>query len=152
MSTPRMLYCAGIIVYTFDREVPLFLLLHHLPAQGNHWDFPKGKREKGETLEATAARELFEEAHISASIISGFHEISRYQWTMNGVTFTKQVDFFVGQYTGQLDAVKLSHEHQNYAWLAFDQARARITFEKSKELLEQAYSFIIGSQKKRERF
>jgi len=49
------IHCGGIIVFTQDLE---FVTV--ISENGNH-GFPKGKREKGETLFATALRELREE-------------------------------------------------------------------------------------------
>ena len=54
---------AGIVIFRRENSKILFLLLHY---PSGHWDFVKGKMEKGESVQQTAIRETKEETGISA--------------------------------------------------------------------------------------
>ena len=55
---------AGIVIFRKEESKKLFLLLHY---PSGHWDFVKGKMEKGETTQQTAIRETKEETGITIS-------------------------------------------------------------------------------------
>ena len=133
----KFLISAGIIVFRIKNNVREYLLLHYL---GGHWDFAKGKMEKGETKNETALRELQEEANISATILDGFKEKLFYIFKEHGELTKKTVYFFVGEAQGE--DIRMSREHQGYIWLPYDQALAKLTFKNAKEVLEKADAFL----------
>lgn len=55
-----VLPCAGVIV--FDKELEQCILVK---TENNNYGFPKGKRNKGESTEQTALRELYEETGLT---------------------------------------------------------------------------------------
>ena len=112
-------------------------MLHY---QGGHWDFAKGKIEKGETKEQAALRELKEEADISATIQDGFLEQLSYFFKEKSDLIKKTVYFF----TGEADAgeITISHEHQGYEWLPYEKALEKLTFENAQDVLKKAESFL----------
>lgn len=108
------------------------MLLHY---EAGHWDFPKGKIEKGETKKEAALRELKEEAGITAEIDNDFEESFVYFFRdKEGILIKKEVYFF----TGQASSVKitLSFEHIDHAWLTFEDAIKKLTYDNAKELLK----------------
>lgn len=129
---------AGIIIYYLKNNHPEYLLLHYFP--GNHWDFPKGKMEPGETQKETALRELKEETGLTVVIDPGFLETISYQLIIDQKSVQKTVYFFVGQSTTL--KVDLSHEHQDYKWLPYEQALLQLTYNNAQELLKSAHLYI----------
>ena len=134
----KRIFSAGIVVYRKVRRGIQYLLLHN---QKGHWDFPKGQIEKGEDKKTAALRELQEEAGITVTIKEGFeHSFSYFFTDHDGQKAHKTVYFFIGEAdlsdetgvrrslsedgsgeTNSLD-VKLSHEHDDFAWLPFQEA------------------------------
>lgn len=132
-------FSAGLIVYTDSNGERLYLLLQYV---SGHWDFPKGKIEKRETKEQAALRELYEETGLTAEVVPNFEQVLSYWFrdytTKN--TVHKTVYFLIG-YT-QEQVVTLSHEHTDYAWLAYQQALAQLTYDNAKRVLEAVETFL----------
>ena len=133
----KFLFSAGIVVFRKKNDTREFLLLHY---QGGHWDFAKGKIEKGESKEDAALRELKEEADIEATILDGFEDELSYFFKHKGELIKKTVYFFVGE--AKHGTVTLSHEHQGFAWLPYKKALEQLTFKNAKETLERANRFL----------
>ncbi len=129
---------AGIIVYCrIDNEVE-YLLLHY---SAGHWDFPKGKIEKGETKNQAALRELLEETGLYTKIQPGFEDrLSYFFYDFDGERAHKTVYFFVGQVKKQ--EIVLSHEHQGFDWLPFTLALKQLTYDNAKQVLRNVNDFI----------
>lgn len=132
----------GVVLYRKAKDGPKagreYLLLHYA---AGHWDFPKGGQEKAEDDEQTLRRELQEETGITqVDVVSGFtHELS-YFFREQGQLIRKTVVFYAGR-TTQAD-VKLSFEHKDYAWLSFNEAKAKLTHKNAKEMLQKADEFL----------
>lgn len=130
----------GLILYRHVEETPAFLLLHY---PGGHWDFPKGHVEEVDENEmATAHRELEEETGISAiEFDAKFREPMFYAFNRGRKErVEKTVVYFIAE--TKVDSVELSHEHQGYEWLSYEQAMERLTFDNARELLEKAHQHL----------
>ena len=122
----------GIVVINEKRE---FLLIKH--RNGDHWDFPKGHKEGGETSEETALREVKEETGLLVRIIDGFKERSRYSPKEN---VDKTVTFYFGFSMGK---VKVQEEEVlDFGFFPYEKALEKITFIQSKEILNLAKIFM----------
>lgn len=129
---------AGIIIYHEYKNQRTYLVLHYV---SGHWDFPKGKIEAGETDIQAAHRELFEETGLKAEIKPGFQEHLSYIFKdHDGSLINKAVCFFIAQSSRQ--EVTLSREHQNFAWLSFEEALGRVTYKNAREILQKAEGFL----------
>ena len=133
----------GAVLYKRDRDSIKYLLLHY---GAGHWDLPKGHMEKNEKEEETAAREIREETGIELDNLEfkdGFHEVVNYYFKKEEDTVFKEVVYFIAQ--SATDKIELSNEHIGYAWLSFDHAHNKLTYNTTKDLLAKANKFISHS-------
>ena len=155
---------AGAVIYRETKKGREYLLLHHPDSRRNgklmpsdarrsreagrsvsgHWDFPKGHVEKGERTEETVRREVREESGIrSMDFVPGFKETIRYFVKIGEERRLKFVAFFLARTREK--KVKISFEHQGYAWLPYEQAYARATYAGAKQVLKKADQFLAGN-------
>ena len=127
----------GVVLFN---EKKVLLLQHPDGIETGHWDFPKGHVEIGESEFQTAVRELGEETGITdVNILSDFSHTISYSLIKKDQKIGKEVIFFVG-FTDETKVV-LSHEHQAFAWLDFDAALNRLTYENAKKTLTLSFNF-----------
>ena len=131
----------GALIFRLDGGNRLYLLLHYA---GGHWDFPKGHVEKGESEEQTARREIQEETGLAAlEFLPGFREEISYSFRHNtGEEAQKQVAFFLASTSEKL--VRLSDEHIGFAWLPYEAARKKATYENARGLLLKAEKHLLS--------
>ena len=128
----------GAIVFRKQKDDIKYLLLHY---EAKHWDFPKGKQEKGETEQATVTREVKEETGIEdIKFAEGFKETISYFYRQNEEVIHKEVVFFLAE--TKTEEVKISFEHVGYAWMSYENAYKRLTFNNSKEVLKKTDEFL----------
>lgn len=129
----------GAIVFRKHKDSSVkYLLLHY---EAGHWDFPKGNQEKNEKEEMTASREIKEETGIEdIEFVDNFRETINYYYKKGEETVFKEVVFFLAQ--SATEKVTISKEHIGYAWLSYEHAFKKLTFNNSKELLRKANQFL----------
>ena len=133
---------AGIVLFRNISNENEFLLLNY--PQG-HWDFIKGKMEKNETPRETALRETKEETGISdIEFIDGFEESVEYNFRFNNENIHKKVIFFLAK-TETLQTVSLSHEHNDYLWLGYNDALKKTTYGNAKNVLSKANELLLST-------
>ena len=129
---------AGIVLFRNASNKNEFLLLNY--PQG-HWDFIKGKVEQNETLHETAIRETKEETGISnIKFIDGFEESVEYDFRFKNEDIHKKVIFFLAKTSEK--KISLSHEHNDYLWLGYNDALKKTTFKNAKNVLSKANEFL----------
>jgi len=125
---------AGIVLFRKENSKNLFLLLHY---PSGHWDFVKGKMEKGETTHQTAVRETEEETGIKdVTFLDDFEEWIEYNFQYQGELVQKKVVFFLAE--TKTKEVKISHEHLDYIWTDYNSAMDKTTFDNAKTVLTKA--------------
>ena len=135
----------GAVVFKQQKDGSVkYLLLHY---ESGHWDFPKGNQEKKETEEQTVAREIKEETGIEdIEFVDGFRETIKYFYKKDEETVYKEVAYFLAESITY--DVKLSFEHIGYAWMSYENAYKRLTYNNSKEVLNKANLFILNKDEK----
>lgn len=129
----------GVIFHagTADREI---LLLRY---GAGPWGFPKGHVEPGETDLDAAQREITEETAIPLDcqrVLPGFRDRTDYSFRRGRTVVEKEVAFFLVE-SKTLD-VRLSPEHTDYAWVPYEEALRRVTFEGPRRVLKAAWAFL----------
>ena len=125
---------AGIVLFRKEDAKKLFLILHY---PSGHWDFVKGKIEKGESTQETAIRETKEETGITdVTFLNNFEEWIEYNFQYKGELVHKKVVFFLGE--TKTKEIKISEEHLSYAWKEYNEAMEKTTFDNAKTILTKA--------------
>ncbi len=139
----RREFSAGFVIFRLTADGPRFLLLDY----GRHWDYAKGHLEEGESAWKAAVRELREETGIKqVDRVGKFQKEMHYEFrSPKKGKVNKTVTYFLGRTNAE--KVALSDEHTGYAWLPYEEAVERLTYENAKEMLRAAWEEL---QKERE--
>ena len=116
---------AGGIVLREDPDAPRFLLVR-ARKHPEHWIFPKGHVEPGETAEAAAVREVREEAGVAATAMAPLGAVE-----YEDRARTVRVEYFLLRHERDVAA----DESRETRWCAFDDALELLTFPSSRDLL-----------------
>ncbi|MFQ5782129.1 MAG: bis(5'-nucleosyl)-tetraphosphatase [Nitrosopumilus sp.] len=129
---------AGIVLFRKEDSKNLFLLLHY---PSGHWDFVKGKMEKGESTRETAIREAKEETGITdITFLENFEEWIEYNFQYQGELVHKKVVFFLAE--TKTKQVNISHEHLDYTWMDYNTSMEKTTFGNAKTVLTRAQTLL----------
>ncbi len=129
---------AGIVLFRKEGSKILFLLLHY---PSGHWDFVKGKMEKGESTHETAIREAKEETGITdITFLENFEEWIKYDFQYQGELIHKKVVFFLAETKTQ--EVLISNEHLDYTWMDYNTSMEKTTFDNAKTVLTRAQTLL----------
>ena len=132
---------AGIVLFRKEGSKILFLLLHY---PSGHWDFVKGKMEKGESAHETAIREAKEETGIiDITFLENFEEWIKYDFQYQGELVHKKVVFFLAE--TKTKEVMISHEHLDYTWMDYNTSMEKTTFENAKTVLTKAQMLLTNT-------
>jgi len=125
---------AGVVLFRKEDSKILFLLLHY---PSGHWDFVKGKMEKGESTHETVIREAKEETGITdITFLENFEEWIKYDFQYQGELVHKKVVFFLAE--TKTEEVMISHEHLDYTWMDYNTSMEKTTFDNAKTVLTRA--------------
>ncbi|MBI2647530.1 NUDIX domain-containing protein [Candidatus Woesearchaeota archaeon] len=134
---PKEKSCGAIVFRRVNKSIK-YLLLHY---EAGHWDFPKGNQEKKEDEKMTVSREVREETGIEdIKFIDGFRESINYYYKKDAQVIYKEVTFYLIE-TNE-EEVTISYEHIGYAWMNYERAYKRLTFNTSKDLLRKVNHFL----------
>ncbi len=129
-------HSAGFVLYRLVDSFPMFLVLKH---REQHWDFPKGHIEPGETEIVAALRELTEETGITDI---EYDDVFRYQveyyFKREGNLIKKRVVYFLGRAKEDATA-RVSPEHTQARWFSYDVLLNFLRFKEQRDLIVAAY-------------
>ena len=132
---------AGIVLFRKENEKNMLLLLHY---PSGHWDFVKGKMEKGESTHETATRETQEETGITdIKYLENFEEWIKYNFQYQGELVQKKVVFFLAE--TKTEEIIISHEHSGFIWTDYNSAMEKTTFDNAKTVLTKAQALLSKS-------
>jgi 8-oxo-dGTP pyrophosphatase MutT (NUDIX family) len=99
---------------------------------------PKGHPERGESAEQAAAREVREEAGVTAELVAHLGDVT-YTFERGGRPIDKRVSFFLFEYRSG-DPADHDHEIEEAWWMPMREAVTELTYEGEREIVEQALS------------
>ena len=128
--------CGAVI---FRRAEGWFVLLvRH--AKGRHVSFPKGHVEPGETESQTAEREGFEETGLRVKIDRRYRAENRYNIRHD----TQKLAVIFAAVTDQEQLNPQPEEIAEAVWVPVEQASARLTYERDRRILRDAFAHMTG--------
>ncbi|GMU41765.1 MAG: NUDIX hydrolase [Chloroflexota bacterium] len=141
MTAPatRVASAAGGVVFRHGPEgVEIVVVLRHEPPLVA---LPKGKPDAGESVEATALREVREETGLETRILERLGEVRYWFPDTDGTRVDKTVTFFLMEPAG--GALDLhDHEFDEVVWMHLAEAERRLTHQNQLHILERAGDLI----------
>jgi diadenosine hexaphosphate hydrolase (ATP-forming) len=126
--TDAVLQAGGIAFRGSGRDLSILLVTSK--KQAGFWIFPKGHVEPGESAAQAGERETLEEAGVSGDLLGPVGTALEYDW--NGRRYS--VQYFLIRATSEAPA----SDGRTIAWLPFDEALKRLSFDDTRGLLRQA--------------
>lgn len=134
-------FSAGGVVIKKNDGKHFILVAQH--SQHHGWGFPKGligDKQKGESEEETAVREVKEETGVTAEILQPLSP-SEYWYQFKGEKRKKTVYYFLMKYlSGSFE--DRDFEMKKVEWLPEEEVLARLTFPTDKKVWEEAQKLL----------
>jgi bis(5'-nucleosidyl)-tetraphosphatase len=129
----------GIVPFLNEEGTWKVLLILH--REGNHWGFPKGKANPGETPLESATRELKEETGlVVTTVLRKEPMIEQYQFRRKKQFTVKTVQYFPALVQGSLDLQE--EEIREARWLTISEALQQLTFREARHILQEFLRYL----------
>ncbi len=123
--------CGALVLRKFHGNMEILLIKHN---NGEHWSFPKGHVEEGETEIETALREVKEETDIDIIIDPTFREIVTYSPKRDTM---KDVVYFLAK-AKNFDFKRQVEEIAQIRWVSLEIVHTFLTYDNDKQLVNKA--------------
>lgn len=102
------------------------------------WDLPKGKQEKGETIENCACREVAEETGLRSPAIDQFLAKTYHEYKRNETAYRKETVWFTMNATENTPLKPQQEEGiEKVAWVKIEQAKKMVGYQNLNEVLNK---------------
>ncbi|MGJ3247375.1 MAG: NUDIX hydrolase [Elainellaceae cyanobacterium] len=139
MATIHLTSAGGVVFRNRNATFDIILIS---VGESRRWQLPKGLIDDGETLEATALREVKEETGTTAELLQPIDAIDYwYYGDSNGerVRHHKVVHFFLMKYQSG-DVADHDDEVHEAQWTEINRAIALLAFDSEKNVVKRAYT------------
>ncbi len=126
----------GAVIFREAEDGWNVLLIRH--TKGRHISFPKGHVEPGETESQTAEREIFEETGLRVRVDRRFRAENRYNIRPD----TQKLVVIFAALTEQAEITPQPEEIAEAFWLPIEEAAARLTYERDRRIMRDAFAYI----------
>lgn len=135
----RQVSAGGVIYRKKDSSVEIALIA---VKGGNVWCLPKGIVDKGESLETTAVREVFEETGLKGIIVEKLGEISYWYYIKEEeARCRKTVHFFLIEYESG-DTSQHDFEVDLVSWFPIDDALEKASYKGERDIIKKSKDMI----------
>ena len=132
----------GAVIWRSTLHGHEYLLAQH---GRQHWSFPKGHMEDGETEAQTALREIQEETGLHVLLDTSFREVVRYSPKEGAI---KDVVFFIAVPVSGTEHPQ-EGEIRQLGWFSYKEAQPLVTFATDIDVLHAAERYILNREKQR---
>ena len=125
----------GAVIFRRAEDWNVLLIRH---TKGRHISFPKGHVEPGETESQTAEREIREETGLQVRVDRRFRAENRYNIRPD----TQKLVVIFAALTEQAEITPQPEEIAEAFWLPIEEAAARLTYERDRRIMRDAFAHI----------
>ena len=126
----------GAVIFRRAEGAWNVLLIRH--TKGRHISFPKGHVEPGETESQTAEREILEETGLRVRVDRRYRAENRYNIRPD----TQKLVVIFAALTDQAVITPQPEEIAEAFWLPIEAAAARLTYERDRKIMRDAFAHI----------
>ncbi len=138
----REFSAGGVVVRGSD--VVVIVPIRRSPEGSQVLALPKGHPDGDESLAEAAAREVREEAGVTADLVEKLGDV-RYWYRREGRRVHKQVTFFLFRYRSG-DTADHDHEIEEARWIPLEDAQTKLSFEGERDMVARALSTLRGER------
>lgn len=131
----------GCIPYRYTKDGCIEVLMVLNDDEEEHWEFPKGKIEEGESEQETALRELFEETGLHGHILEEDPIDFNFDCTVKGNQYHKTVRYFYCKVPDDSKVQLQEEELGDYVWLPLQEAVEKATYPEMKEAAQKVVEY-----------
>jgi 8-oxo-dGTP pyrophosphatase MutT (NUDIX family) len=137
MRTARAVSAGGVVLSEPAPDAQVALVARRSARGELQWTLPKGTQEAGESIVATALREVREEAGLEVELLAELDTIDYwFVWPPEQTRYHKFVHYFLMRVVGG-DLSLHDWEMEEARWFNMDAAHAAMAFANERKLLER---------------